>query len=276
MEIESPWTSTPAAAIMSLFESTRSVRSTRSLRRRRWQSSRRAGIKRHHQHMGRIPIVQEMQSEGGAAGVAPRSVAVRRTDHDVHSVGRGPLVDDSRTCSRSLASLTATVFHVAGSRSRNLGAVDLRRPFDVMAVRGTGFAMISWVPCKSARHRALIAQGGRRSIAHSVSSLLRWVRTSHELNTLDLLSDEQIRAMIRDDWFANIGTSSQSRASFHSGDCRHIPTPISRRARRPNAVSTSASRDRQPSWTALDGCRPALSAVRIRRPHPTPSASISS
>jgi pyruvate-ferredoxin/flavodoxin oxidoreductase len=76
---------------------------------------------------GNVPEVQEMQSEGGAAGAA-------------HGALQSGAMTTTFTASQGLmlmlpnmfkiaGELTPTVFHVAGSVARHVGAVDLRRPF---------------------------------------------------------------------------------------------------------------------------------------------------
>ena len=76
---------------------------------------------------GNVPVVQEMQSEGGAAGA-------------VHGALQSGALTTTFTASQGLmlmlpnmfkiaGELTATVFHVAARVARDAGAVDLRRPF---------------------------------------------------------------------------------------------------------------------------------------------------
>ena len=75
---------------------------------------------------GNVPVIQEMQSEGGAAGA-------------VHGALQSGALTTTFTASQGLmlmlpnmfkiaGELTATVFHVA-ARAGDAGAVDLRRPF---------------------------------------------------------------------------------------------------------------------------------------------------
>ena len=76
---------------------------------------------------GNVPVVQEMQSEGGAAGA-------------VHGALQSGALTTTFTASQGLllmlpnmfkiaGELTATVFHVAARSLGDPGAVDLRRPF---------------------------------------------------------------------------------------------------------------------------------------------------
>jgi pyruvate-ferredoxin/flavodoxin oxidoreductase len=146
---------------------------------------------------GRIPIVQEMQSEGGAAGVlhgALQSGALTTTF--TASQGLLLMIPDMF---KIAGELTATVFHVA-ARSLATSALSIFGDHsDVMAVRGTGFAMMSSASVQEAHDMALVAQAATLESRIPFLHFFDGFRTSHELNTLDLLSDQQIRAMIRDD-----------------------------------------------------------------------------
>jgi pyruvate-ferredoxin/flavodoxin oxidoreductase len=146
---------------------------------------------------GRIPIVQEMQSEGGAAGVlhgALQSGALTTTF--TASQGLLLMIPDMF---KIAGELTATVFHVAARALATSALSIFGDHSDVMAVRGTGFAMLSSGSVQEAHDTALIAQAATLESRIPFLHFFDGFRTSHELNTLDLLSDQQIRAMIRDD-----------------------------------------------------------------------------
>jgi pyruvate-ferredoxin/flavodoxin oxidoreductase len=146
---------------------------------------------------GRIPIVQEMQSEGGAAGVlhgALQSGALTTTF--TASQGLLLMIPDMF---KIAGELTATVFHVAARALATSALSIFGDHSDVMAVRGTGFALVSSASVQEAHDTALIAQAATLESRIPFLHFFDGFRTSHELNTLDLLSDEQIRAMIRDD-----------------------------------------------------------------------------
>ena len=146
---------------------------------------------------GRIPIVQEMQSEGGAAGVlhgALQSGALTTTF--TASQGLLLMIPDMF---KIAGELTATVFHVAARALATSALSIFGDHSDVMAVRGTGFALMSSASVQEAHDTALITQAATLESRIPFLHFFDGFRTSHELNTLDLLSDEQIRAMIRDD-----------------------------------------------------------------------------
>ena len=146
---------------------------------------------------GNVPVVQEMQSEGGAAGA-------------VHGALQSGALTTTFTASQGLllmlpnmfkiaGELTATVFHVA-ARSLATQALSIFGDHsDVMAARPTGFALLSSASVQEAHDMALIAQAATLAARVPFLHFFDGFRTSHEVNTLTLLSDAQIRAMIDDD-----------------------------------------------------------------------------
>jgi len=145
---------------------------------------------------GNVPVVQEMQSEGGAAGA-------------VHGALQSGALTTTFTSSQGLmlmlpnmfkiaGELTATVFHVA-ARSLATSALSIFGDHsDVMSVRTTGFALLSSASVQEAHDAALIAQAATLEARVPFLHFFDGFRTSHELNTLYLLSNEQIRSMIDD------------------------------------------------------------------------------
>ena len=105
---------------------------------------------------GNVPVVQEMQSEGGAAGA-------------VHGALQSGALTTTSTASQGLllmlpnmfkiaGELTAAVFHVA-ARSVATSALSIFGDHsDVMATRTTGFALLSSGSVQEAHDAALIAQ----------------------------------------------------------------------------------------------------------------------
>jgi pyruvate/2-oxoacid:ferredoxin oxidoreductase alpha subunit len=146
---------------------------------------------------GNVPVVQEMQSEGGAAGA-------------VHGALQSGALTTTFTASQGLllmlpnmfkiaGELTATVFHVA-ARSVATSALSIFGDHsDVMTVRTTGFALLSSGSVQDAHDSALIAEAATLSTRVPFLHFFDGFRTSHEVNTLSLLSDADIRAMISDD-----------------------------------------------------------------------------
>ena len=146
---------------------------------------------------GNVPVVQEMQSEGGAAGT-------------VHGSLQAGALTTTFTASQGLmlmlpnmfkiaGELTPTVFHVA-ARSLATHALSIFGDHsDVMAIRTTGFALLCSGSVQEAHDLALIAQAATLKSRVPFLHFFDGFRTSHEVNTLTLLTDANVRAMIDDD-----------------------------------------------------------------------------
>ena len=155
-----------------------------------------------------------MQSEGGAAGA-------------VHGALQAGALTTTFTASQGLllmipnmfkiaGELTATVFHVAARSVATQALSIFGDHSDVMAARTTGFALLSSGSVQEAHDAALIAQAATLQSRVPFLHFFDGFRTSHELNTLTLLSDARSRAMIDDDLVrAHRGSRAQSRASVH-------------------------------------------------------------
>jgi pyruvate-ferredoxin/flavodoxin oxidoreductase len=146
---------------------------------------------------GNVPVVQEMQSEGGAAGA-------------VHGALQSGAMTTTFTASQGLmlmlpnmfkiaGELTATVFHVAARALATQALSIFGDHSDVMAARTTGFALLSSASVQEAHDAALLAQAATLEARVPFLHFFDGFRTSHELNKVTLLSDAQIRAMIRQD-----------------------------------------------------------------------------
>ena len=94
--------------------------------------------------------------------------------------------------------LNASVFHVAARSVATQALSIFGDHSDVMAVRPTGFALIASASVQEAHDMALIAQTATLRSRVPFVHFFDGFRTSHEINTLALLSDEQIRSMIDD------------------------------------------------------------------------------
>lgn len=146
---------------------------------------------------GNVPEVIEMQSEGGAAGT-------------VHGALQTGSLTTTFTASQGLmlmlpnmykiaGELTPAVFHVA-ARSLAAQALSIFGDHqDVMAARTTGFALLASSSVQEAHDMALIAQAASLRSRVPFIHFFDGFRTSHEVNKIEFLSDEQIRAMIDDE-----------------------------------------------------------------------------
>jgi pyruvate-ferredoxin/flavodoxin oxidoreductase len=146
---------------------------------------------------GDIPIVQEMQSEGGAAGTthgALQSGALTTT----FTASQGLLLMIPNMF-KIAGELTSTVFHVAARSVATQALSIFGDHSDVMATRSAGFAMLASASVQEAHDLALVAQAATLESRVPFMHFFDGFRTSHELNKLTLLTDDEIRAMIRDD-----------------------------------------------------------------------------
>ena len=146
---------------------------------------------------GTVPAVVEMQSEGGAAGA-------------LHGALQGGALGTTFTASQGLllmipnmykiaGELTSAVMHVA---ARSLAAQALSifgDHSDVMAVRQTGFALLSSASVQEAHDLALVAHAATLETRIPFVHFFDGFRTSHELQTIETLEDEDVRALISDE-----------------------------------------------------------------------------
>ena len=95
--------------------------------------------------------------------------------------------------------LTSAVFHVAARSLAAQGLSIFGDHQDVMAVRGTGFAQLAAGSVQEAHDMALIAQASTLESRIPFIHFFDGFRTSHEVNKITLLTDDEIRAMIDDD-----------------------------------------------------------------------------
>lgn len=146
---------------------------------------------------GNIPDVMEMQSEAGAAGT-------------VHGALQTGSLTTTFTASQGLmlmlpnmykiaGELTSTVFHVAARSLAAQGLSIFGDHQDVMAARTTGFAMLGSASVQEAHDFALIAQVATLKSRIPIVHFFDGFRTSHEVNKLELLSNEQIKSMLPDE-----------------------------------------------------------------------------
>ena len=146
---------------------------------------------------GTVPTVIEMQAEGGAAGA-------------VHGALQTGALTTTFTASQGLllmipnmykiaGELTSTVFHVA-ARSVAAQALSIFGDHsDVMATRATGFALLSSGSNQEAHDFALIAQAATLESRVPFLHFFEGFRVSHEINKIELLSKDDMRALINDE-----------------------------------------------------------------------------
>ena len=153
-----------------------------------WSSQERANV------WGTVPAVVEMQSEGGAAGA-------------LHGALQGGALGTTFTASQGLllmipnmykiaGELTAAVLHVAARSLAAQGLSIFGDHSDVMAVRQTGFALLSSASVQEAHDLALVAHAATLRTRVPFVHFFDGFRTSHELNTVATLSDDDLRALV--------------------------------------------------------------------------------
>ncbi len=147
---------------------------------------------------GNIPQVVEMQSEAGAAGA-------------VHGALQAGALTTTFTASQGLmlmlpnmykiaGELTPTVFHVS-ARSLAIHALSIFGDHsDVMAARTTGFALLASASVQEAMDFALIAQSATLKSRVPFLHFFDGFRTSHEVVKIEMLTDEDIRTMIDEEY----------------------------------------------------------------------------
>ncbi len=153
-----------------------------------WSSKRRPNI------WGSVPSVVEMQSEGGAAGAlhgALQSGALATT----FTASQGLLLMIPNMY-KIAGELTSAVIHVAARSIAAQGLSIFGDHSDVMAVRQTGFALLAAASVQEAHDLALVAQAAALATRVPFVHFFDGFRTSHELNTIELLSDDDLRALV--------------------------------------------------------------------------------
>jgi len=146
---------------------------------------------------GTVPTVVEMQSEGGAAGA-------------MHGALQGGALSTTFTASQGLllmipnmyriaGELTSTVFHVAARSLAAQGLSIFGDHQDVMAVRQTGCCMLSSASVQEAHDMAAVAHLATLRARLPFVHFFDGFRTSHELNTLVKLTDDQLRELVPTD-----------------------------------------------------------------------------
>jgi pyruvate-ferredoxin/flavodoxin oxidoreductase len=146
---------------------------------------------------GSLPTVVEMQSEGGAAGA-------------LHGALQGGALATTFTASQGLLLMIPNMYKIAGEltpavlhvASRSLAAQGLSifgDHSDVMATRPTGFALLASASVQEAHDLAAVAQAATLASRVPFVHFFDGFRTSHELNTIELLSDDDLRALVPED-----------------------------------------------------------------------------
>ena len=153
-----------------------------------WSSAQRPNV------WGTVPTVVEMQSEGGAAGA-------------LHGALQSGALTTTFTSSQGLLLMIPNMYKIAGEltsavinvAARSIAAQGLSifgDHSDVMAVRQTGFALLGSASVQEAHDLALVAQAATLATRIPFVHFFDGFRTSHEINTIETLSDDDLRALV--------------------------------------------------------------------------------
>lgn len=146
---------------------------------------------------GAIPRVMELQSEAGAAG-ALHGALQRGALATTFTASQGLLLMLPNMF-KVAGELTPAVIHVA-ARSLATHALSIFGDHsDVMAARTTGWAMLASSSVQEAQDLAVVAHAATLATRVPFLHFFDGFRTSHELNRIDTVGDDVLRAMVDDD-----------------------------------------------------------------------------
>jgi pyruvate-ferredoxin/flavodoxin oxidoreductase len=149
---------------------------------------------------GTVPLVAEMQSEGGAAGA-------------VHGALQSGALTTTFTASQGLLLMIPNMYKIAGELSAFCMHVSARTLAthalsifgdhqDVMGVRQTGFGLLSSASVQEAHDFAVIAQLASMRSRVPFLHFFDGFRTSHEVAKIEELTDDDLRALIPEELVA--------------------------------------------------------------------------
>ena len=143
---------------------------------------------------GVVPTVVEMQSEAGAAGTL-HGAALKGALATTFTSSQGLLLMIPNMF-KMAGELLPTVIHVA-ARSIATHALSIFGDHsDVMATRGTGFALLSSSSVQEAQDLALVAHAAALESRIPFLHFFDGFRTSHQIDKVRTLSDEDILAVV--------------------------------------------------------------------------------
>src|SRR5665647_270576 len=145
---------------------------------------------------GMVPRVVEMQSEGGAAGA-------------LHGALQTGALATTFTSSQGLLLMLPNMFKIAGELTSAVIHVAARTlathalsifgdHSDVMAARSTGFAMLASSSVQEAQDLAAVAHLATLQTRVPFVHFFDGFRTSHELNRVAMLEQDDLRALVDD------------------------------------------------------------------------------
>ena len=146
---------------------------------------------------GTVPHVTEMQSEGGAAAAVHGSLQ-RGALTTTFTASQGLLLMIP-SMYKIAGELTPTVFHVSARTLATHALSIFGDHSDVMAVRQTGFGLLSSNSVQEAMDMAAIAQMATLESRVPFVHFFDGFRTSHEVAKVVLIDDDEFKALIDDE-----------------------------------------------------------------------------
>ncbi len=145
---------------------------------------------------GKVPEVLEMQSEAGAIGAVHGSLQAGSIT-TTYTASQGLLLMIPNLY-KIAGELTPFVMHVAARTIAGHALSIFGDHSDVMACRQTGFAMLASNSVQEAHDLAAIAQMSTFMSRVPFMHFFDGFRTSHEINKINLLSDDELKALVAD------------------------------------------------------------------------------
>jgi pyruvate-ferredoxin/flavodoxin oxidoreductase len=144
-----------------------------------------------------VPVVSELQSEGGASGA-------------VHGALTGGAMTTTFTASQGLLLMIPNMHKIAGELSPAVFYVTARTVAshalsifcdhsDIMAVRSTGFAVLSASSVQEVMDLALVAQAATLESRVPFVFTYDGFRTSHEIQKVEEIDFESMKSLIKED-----------------------------------------------------------------------------
>ncbi len=146
---------------------------------------------------GGVPSVLEMQSEAGAAG-AFHGALQKGSLATTFTASQGLLLMVPNMF-KIAGELTPAVMHVAARAVATHALSIFGDHSDVMAVRSTGWAMLSAASVQEAHDMAAIAHAATLRSRLPFLHFFDGFRTSHEVASIETLSDDDLRSLIREE-----------------------------------------------------------------------------
>jgi pyruvate-ferredoxin/flavodoxin oxidoreductase len=147
---------------------------------------------------GTVPMVSELQSEAGAAGAVHGALCTGALT-TTFTASQGLLLMIPNMY-KIAGELLPTVFHVTARSLACQGLCIFGDHSDVMAVRQTGFAMLCSASVQEAMDFALIAQAATLQSRIPFVHFYEGFRVSHEIQKIEELTFDDMRAMLDDAW----------------------------------------------------------------------------